>query len=134
MQAAPLPDIVDIIAPVAPPPAPPSYGWWLLTACLILLIFFAVYYTRYRRNRVRNHMLAQLGQARNALHHQEITPRAAAFAVGQALQYAPQLTAPEADPHLFELLDRARYAPQEPEHDTALQLLEMAQNFIAVKS
>lgn len=124
--------LADIIAPIAPPLAPPPYGAIALGVGLTLVLTLIVARFLWRRSRDRRAALAQLAQAERGLQQQKLEPRAAAFQAAQALRRAdktidknmPQWTA------FLNTLDQARYAPQSPSAQDAVQLLAQARRWI----
>ncbi len=129
-------ELLDIIAPLAPPPAPPPYGWIVLGTVSALVIVSGLLYLGWRRGRERRVALAQLKRTAQALRHQRVDPRTAAFQTGLALRHVfrtPPSRSPGDWAHFSNALDHARFAPQMPSAHTSAQLLERARHFLRTR-
>ncbi len=80
--------LADIIAPAIPPAAPLPYGWIAFGSALTLAMVLITVRLWWRRTRNRRAALTQLKHAEHALQQQTLEPRAAVFAVAQALRLA----------------------------------------------
>lgn len=128
--------LLDIVEPLAPPPVPPPYGWIALGVISALLMMGVVLYLVWRRSRERRAALAQLKRTENALRHQCIDPRAAAFQTGLALRRVfdvPSSQIREDWKNFSNALDRACYAPQTPSAHTSAQLITRARELLRAR-
>jgi hypothetical protein len=129
-------ELLDIIAPLAPPPAPPHYGWIALGVIWALLIVGGLLYLGWRRGRERRVALAQLKRTAQALRHQQVDPRTAAFRTGLALRHVFRTPPSQSSgdwAHFLRALDQARFGPQVPTTHTSAQLLERARHFLRAR-
>lgn len=137
-----MPELADIIAPIAPPPAPPPYAWIALGAALLIMVLFFVLRLWLKRTHARRRARAMLGRTGRELHLGKLDARAAAFQIARAFQCSPPL--PTLSPEgrgegsfnrdelteFTQALDRARFSPHPIDAQQAAQLLAQAHQWI----
>lgn len=137
-----MPELVDIIAPIAPPPVPTNYVWLIFAIVVCLLILLAGIF--WQRQRTRTHRLAlkKLQRTERALHAGKLSTRRAAFEIGAALNINGRHAIPETPSQdsaaaanewaeFRAALDASRYAAPEPNTQQTAQLLAQARHWIA---
>lgn len=126
-----MPELADIIAPIAPPPAPPPYEWITLGVVLLAMVLFFVLRLWLKRTRIRRLARAALKRTEHELQLGKLDARAAAFQIARALQCAAPLQEnTEAWAEFIQELDRARFSPHPIDTDHAALLLAQARRWI----
>lgn len=140
-----MPELADIIPPLAPPAAPLPLAWIVITVAAVLFLLGLILWRARYRSRHRRLALKQIRLAYTRCQSHALNPRQALFAIAAALsriypatragkRWAPPASA-EHEPAeewsaFLRALDAARFAAPHPSAEQVAHLAAAAQQWI----
>lgn len=139
-----MPELVDIIAPIAPPPAPADYKGLIFALGVLILILLFILFRHLRRTRHQRLALKKLRRAEAGLLAGKLNARHAAFEIGSALHHRharcasvraqarnhPRGTQANEWAAFMAALDESCYAAPEPDAQQTTRLLAQARQWL----